>query len=56
MVATRRLLPGRLISTLFAEVYAYGERRGVNILGLLVCGWQGALSANPRSGIRRRAL
>jgi hypothetical protein len=53
MVAARRLLPGRLISTHVAEVYASGECRGGN---KLVRGWQGALLANPRSGIRRTAL
>ena len=54
MVAARRLLPARrFISTLFAEAYASDERRGAR---MLVCRWQGALLANPRSGIRRTAL
>jgi hypothetical protein len=56
MVATRRLLPDRLISTLFAEAYESGKRRSVNMLVLLVCRWQAAMLANPRSGIRRTAL
>ena len=42
-----------VLSTLFADYYAAGEHRGVNVLA---CGWQSALLANPRSDIQCTAL
>jgi hypothetical protein len=42
-----------VLSTLFADYYAAGKRRGVNVLA---CGWQSALLANPRSDIQCTAL
>jgi hypothetical protein len=42
-----------VLSTLFADYYAAGEHRGVNVLA---CEWQSALLANPRSDIQCTAL